>query len=88
MAPDSALTLSWTEDRNAVRYRVEIESQPDGATVLSAVVSAGVGHYDVPPFVLTQTTSGRLRWRVVALDDSGRDVARSEWRTIQRRRGS
>jgi len=88
MAPDSALTLSWTADRNAVRYRVEIESQPDGATVLSAVVSADVGHYDVPPFVLTQTTSGRLRWRVVALDDSGRDVARSEWRTIQRRRGS
>lgn len=88
VSPDSALALSWVDVPGAGRYRVEIERVTDGARVLSAIVVAGVGRYDVPPFVLAQVAGGRVRWRVTALNAAGNDVGRSEWRRVQRRRGS
>jgi hypothetical protein len=84
VSPDSALTLSWVDDRSARRYRVEIERIADGKNVLSAIVAQGVGRYDVPPFVLAQVPGGKVRWRVVALDAGGSEVGRSEWRGAQR----
>lgn len=85
VSPDSALTLSWVDDRSARRYRVEIERIADGKNVLSAIVAQGVGRYDVPPFVLAQVSGGKVRWRVVAFDAGGSEVGRSEWRSAQRR---
>ncbi|MEK6611817.1 MAG: hypothetical protein AABZ29_03425 [Gemmatimonadota bacterium] len=85
VSPDSALALSWTDVPGAGRYRIEIEQVTDGARVLSAIVAAGTGRYDVPPFVLAQVAGGRVRWRVSALNAAGSAIGRSEWRRVQRR---
>jgi hypothetical protein len=82
VAPDAALTLSWSDVASAERYRVEIESVANGATLLSAIVAPGVGRYAVPPFAMP--ASGPARWRVTALDAAGRESGRSEWRRVQR----
>jgi hypothetical protein len=84
VSPDSALTLSWADEPDVGRYRVEMEAMTDGSNVLSAFVARGVGAYDVPPFVLGQVPDGKVRWRVVALDAGGREIGRSEWRSAQR----
>lgn len=85
LAPDSALTLRWTADSRAGRHRVEIERTSDRESVLSAVIPQGVEFYDVPPFVLARVSDEGVRWRVVALDATGVEVGRSEWRAAQRR---
>jgi hypothetical protein len=82
LAPDAALTLSWTDAVAAERYRVEIENVADGATLMSAIVASGVGRYAVPPFAVS---TGPARWRITALDAAGREIGRSEWRRVQRR---
>lgn len=88
VSPDSALTLGWIDASGAGRVRVEIERVTDGARVLSAIVAAGVGRYDVPPFVLSQMGGGSVRWRVTALNAAGNDVGRSEWRRVRLRPAS
>lgn len=85
VSPDAALTLSWVDAPDAVRYRVEIENVADGATLLAAVVERGAGRYAVPPFVLSPVATGPARWRITALDAIGREIGRSEWRSVQRR---
>ncbi len=83
VAPDAALTLSWTDVATVGRYRVDVERVADGATLLSAIIAPGVGQYAVPPFALSAAPA---RWRVTALDAAGREIGRSEWRRVQRRR--
>lgn len=83
VAPDAALMLSWSDVASAERYRVDIENVANGATLLSAIVAAGVGRYAVPPFAIP--ASAPARWRVTALDATGRENGRSEWRRVQRR---
>jgi hypothetical protein len=83
LQPDSALALSWLEEWNAALYRVELESS-QGTSLFSAVMTPGVGAYQVPPFVLQQA-GGELRWRVKALDFNGWEMRRSPWRTVRER---
>ena len=83
VAPDAALTLSWTDVAKVERYRVDIENVADGATLLSAIVAPGVGRYAVPPFAVSTAPA---RWRITALDAAGREIGRREWRRMQRRR--
>jgi hypothetical protein len=83
VAPDSGLMLSWGVERGARNYRVEIEGTTDGTSVLSAIVGQGTRSYDVPPFARTGVTDGRVRWRVIALDESAREIRHSEWRSLR-----
>lgn len=73
--------LAWLELPQADVYRVEVTGE-DGASVLSAVVPRGLGAYRVPPFVKDRATGGSVRWRVVAVDATGRDVRTSAWRRL------
>ncbi|MBK6457557.1 MAG: hypothetical protein IPF87_16000 [Gemmatimonadetes bacterium] len=75
-------TFSWAVSVQAALYRVELRSE-SGAPVFSALVAAPLASYRTPPFLgdrLAEVT--RLRWRVVATDASGREVARSAWRVV------
>lgn len=83
VAPDAGLTLSWGEERGAKNYRVELERTADGTSVLAAIVGQGARAYDVPPFVRAGVTDGKVRWRVIALDESAREIRYSEWRSLR-----
>lgn len=78
----SAPQFSWQEAPQAAHYRLEVRGG-DGAEMLAAVLSAGVGGYRAPPWLAERAVGGRLRWRVVATDLRGNEVARAEWRELQ-----
>ncbi len=80
-APPKPLEFSWRESAPAPYYRLEV-TQPTGETVLAAVVKGGTGYYAAPPW-LADRAGEPLRWRVVALDDGGRTLVASDWRSLR-----
>lgn len=85
--PDDAVVavaraeLAWLDLPQADVYRVEVE-EVGGARVLSALVQRGIGSYRLPPFMKERAPSGRLRWRVLAIDVTGREIRASGWRHL------
>jgi len=75
----SHVDFSWLEIASADRYRLEVE-ETNGKAVLSMLLSRGVGIHRVPSSQLD--APGNLRWRVVALDQAGKSLAETAWRTL------
>lgn len=73
--------FSWQEVRQAAHYRLEIRSE-GGDELLSAVLPAGVGGYRAPSWLGERAGGPDLRWRVVALDLRGNQVAAAAWRSF------
>jgi hypothetical protein len=74
--------FSWAEMAGAAFYRVELES-PQGQTVLQAVVLPGAGIYRAPSWLQDKTGANPLRWRVIALDEAGKQLGETDWRTFK-----
>jgi hypothetical protein len=83
LAVGSTIEFSWLELVRGDFYRVDLETE-DGIQLHSAIVPSGLGIYRAPPW-LSEASSDvrRLRWRVSALDVSGRQLAASDWRPIR-----
>ncbi len=79
--PAAGTELAWMELPQADVYRIEVDDL-DGTRALSAIVPRGIGAYRLPPLVKDRVARGRLRWRVVAVDATGRDVRTSAWRHL------
>jgi hypothetical protein len=79
-SPGQPIDFTWTSLPQAALYRIEIET--DAAVVLSAFVERGAVAYRAPEWLTTKVVDGRVRWRVVALDAAGHDVATSPWRRL------
>ncbi len=78
----TALEFVWIDPPDAALLRLEVQPVAGGAEVLSAVVKPGVARY-LPPSWVVQAQSGQpLRWRVVAINESGAEVANSGWRSL------
>jgi hypothetical protein len=80
-----APVFSWRELPEAAYYRLDVES-PGGEALLSAVLPRGTAGYRPPPWFTERVTMESLRWRVVAADPDGREIARSRWHTLEVRR--
>jgi hypothetical protein len=78
---DSAVTVSWIEERRAALYRVEFQTD-DGVPVFTAVAPAGAITYQAPSFLFERASGKALRWRVTALDFGGGEMRRSRWRRL------
>lgn len=74
--------VAWVDLPQAEVYRVELEDI-NRQRVFSALVQQGIGAYRLPPFVKDRVIDGTVRWRVVAIDVSGRDVRSSPWRHLR-----
>lgn len=81
-----AMAFSWMDVANAAFYRLEIEHEDDGTAVLNAIVSAGLPSYRTPPWLAERAGPKALRWRVVAVDDTGRTIGVSVWRHLEPQR--
>lgn len=77
--PGERVAFGWTEDPLAAYYRLEVEN-PEGDTVLAAVLPAGTLGYMAPPWLSEKATA--VRWRVVALDLVGEPVRKTGWREL------
>lgn len=76
----SPVQFSWSTLPGAAAYRLELRGA--AATVLNAVVGVGASSYTSPPWALKEPDT-ELQWRVVAMDDEARSMARSDWRTLR-----
>ena len=78
---DKPVEFLWSDSASAAVYLLEIAN--DRETVLSALLPAGVATYRAPSWLEEKRGPGDLRWRVIALDASGNEVGKSQWRTIR-----
>ncbi len=79
---NEALLFKWKEPLNVAFYRLEIEDA-QGALILSAILPRGVTEYRAPSFLKEKTASVNLRWRVVAFEQSGMQIAETPKRGLQ-----
>jgi hypothetical protein len=75
------LDLSWEQRDGGALYRVEL-ADGGGQPIFSAVVQQGIGTYRAPSWLGERVADGKVRWRVVALDAAGEEVAATAWRAV------
>lgn len=75
------VTFEWRTTLSAAFYRLEVIDSSD-AVVASAIVEAPSTHYLSPPFEGERQATGKLTWRVTALDREGKEIARSPSGTL------
>ncbi len=80
LAPGAPIHFSWVDVAGASLYRLEVEGET--GRVISALVNPGVSAYTAPPWIAERAGRG-LRWRVVALDAAGLEMAQSAWRSLR-----
>jgi hypothetical protein len=81
-AAGQTIEFTWLDVTKATVYRLELVDAT-GKSVLSALLPAGKGFYRAPPWLGQQSKVDELRWRVIALDESGQQVGVSDWRRLQ-----
>jgi hypothetical protein len=71
--------FTWAASAQATLYLLELEND-GGAPLFSALVAAPLASYRFPP-VLGKRLGGAavVRWRIIAIDAGGRELARSAW---------
>ncbi len=75
---DAALLFAWRPIGGAALYRLEAEHEETGESV-GALIADGITRYAAPPWFREQLGAGSVRWRVTAVDNRGRQLARSPW---------
>jgi hypothetical protein len=81
-AAGQILDFTWTQQDGAAVYRLEVVDLQN-TTLLSAALLQGIGAYRAPSWLRDRAGDGHLRWRVVALDERGKLLAETSWRTLQ-----
>jgi hypothetical protein len=76
------LDFRWSETGTAMLYRLEVEDAA-GNPMLSALLPAGSGAYHAPPWLKAKASNKPLRWRVLALDQSGKTLTESSWQSLR-----
>ena len=76
------LDFRWSETGTAALYRLELEDLA-GKSILSALLPAGSGAYHAPPWLKIKAGNVPLRWRVLALDQSGKTLTETSWQNLR-----
>jgi hypothetical protein len=74
--------FAWIDLERATVYRLDI-TDASGKSVLSALLPRGTGTYRAPSWLRERASTGVLRWRVIALDETGQQLAESPWRNLR-----
>ncbi len=82
LPPGQPLEFSWAEDGQAAFYRLEVEDA-QGKPMFSAVLPPGVSVYRAPTWLREKAGAGSLRWRVLALNSKGVQIAETPRRTLR-----
>jgi hypothetical protein len=78
----SPIQFEWRPVGVAAFYRLELKESA-GTSVLAAIVEAPTTTYRSPPLAGELLVAGKLTWTVIALDERGKEVARSTEGTFQ-----
>ncbi|MDQ3666624.1 MAG: hypothetical protein M3410_08615 [Acidobacteriota bacterium] len=80
--PMGVIDFAWMDVERAHLYLLEI-TDTTGKSVLSALLSPGMGTYRAPSWLRERSGAGELRWRVIALNETGQQLAESSWRNLR-----
>lgn len=72
----------WSENPQARLYRLEIEDD-NGKLIHSAVLKASVRIYRAPSWLKDKAGDSNLRWRVIALDETGKTIGGTARRSLR-----
>jgi hypothetical protein len=75
------LDFTWTESADAAFCRIEIETL-QSRPVISALLVRGTNRYRAPGWLKERLPDGRLRWRIVVLDEKGTAKGETVWRRL------
>lgn len=76
------IVLRWKGVADARLYRLEIEDQ-ENKKVFSAVELPTIRQYQLPSFVRELAAAKQLKWRVVAIDISGKTIDESKFADVK-----
>jgi hypothetical protein len=79
---EQPLDFRWSETGTAALYRLEVEDVA-GTQLLSALLPTGSGAYHAPPWLKVKASNKPLRWRVLALDASGKTLVETSWQGLR-----
>lgn len=74
--------FSWSVIEKATTYRLEVEDM-QSLPIISAILPKGVSSYRSPSWFSNRVGSRVVRWRVVAYDESGKELAHTHWRALR-----
>ncbi len=72
----------WSENQQARLYRLEIEDD-NGKLIHSALLKASVRIYRAPSWLKDKAGDSSLRWRVIALDETGKTIGGTARRSLR-----
>jgi hypothetical protein len=78
---NAPLEFRWNERGGAPFHQLEIRDAAN-IVVLTAILDAPVKHYVAPPWLRTNAT-GKLSWRVAAIDADGQILGTTAWRELE-----
>jgi hypothetical protein len=82
VVPVIGAEVAWVDLPQADVYRIEVEDAAQ-TRVFSALARRGIGAYRLPPMLKDRAPDGQIRWRVVAIDVTGREIRTSAWRRLR-----
>jgi len=82
-APGQTVEFTWADSPRGALYRLEVQTFDGGRPVLSAVFPPGAGFYRAPPWLKDKAAGSILRWRIIALDEGGKTVEETVWRSLK-----
>ena len=80
-AEKEPIDFAWLDIDKGMFYQVEV-SDINSKTLMSALLPSRIGTYRGPSWLRERSAQKALRWRVVALDESGQKVGESPWRNL------
>jgi len=75
------IILRWKETANAKLYRIDIEDA-DGKKVFSSIVLPSTKDYQLPSFICELVLAKRLKWRISAIDETGKTLEESAFSKV------
>lgn len=82
LSASKPVDFSWVQVSQVAIYRLEAKSSEDDL-VLSALLQSGITSYRAPVWLKDKLEDGKLRWRISALNYSGKAIMTSEWRSLK-----
>jgi hypothetical protein len=78
---DAPLEFRWNENGGSAFHRLEVRDATN-TLLLEAVLDPSTKRYLAPPWFRAKA-NGKVRWRVAAIDDEGRVVHATHWRSAE-----
>ena len=90
LAPDERATLpldrpvnfNWTLVDKAEAYRLEVEDLA-GHPIISAILTGKINSYRAPSWLKDKVGDAVARWRLVAFDQEGKQLAQTDWHSFR-----